>query len=322
MSIELVRKYGDGASNAIFDPECLHFSTPNCKGLIGYKLVKNCAIIFGDPICEDEDKIALAKAFHEFCKAQKKAPIYVIAREEFVQETMGSLNQAYVQFGEILSLNPQDDPRKKTGRNARVLRNKIAHAQKEKVVVEEYVEFDEKIEKEIEEVANSWLDSRKGFQVYLSQVRVLEDRLGKRWFYAKQNGNIIAVIVLEEIQSKEGWNLNRLMTKKNPPGGTQELLIMSVLETLAQEKCPYFSFGQVPLHDLDKITGFGAITRFIAKLSYKITRKILKIDRRMEFWEKFYPNKEPSYLLFSKPKIGISEIFALLKALNVEFKGS
>jgi lysylphosphatidylglycerol synthetase-like protein (DUF2156 family) len=320
MSVDYIREFGDCASDAILDPRCKHFTTPETEGIIGYKFIGNCAVSYGDPICPESNKAKLAKAFTKFCEEQNKSIIYVVASKDFVQKSLNDSTHAYIEFGKMLFIDPQDDPRNKSGRYACALRNKIKHAEREGVSVKEYTGHDAKLEEAIEKASQGWLDRRKGLQVYISPVRVFDDRQGKRWFYATKDETIIGVVVLEEIKSKNGWHLNRLMTLENVPGGTPEILLITAIEALQKESCHYLAFGQAPSHDLDEIKGFGKITTFITKQIYKISKKVLKIEGRLDFWDKFFPQADPSYLLFSRPKIGVSEILAIMKGMNVGTK--
>ena len=275
MSVDYIREFGDCASDAILDPRCEHSTSPEIEGIIGYRFIGNCAISYGDPICPQSDKAKLAKAFQEFCENQNKSIIYVVATSSFINKSLNDSTSAYIEFGKVLFIDPQDDPRNKSGRYACALRNKIKHAVREGVSVQEYTGYDPQLESAIEKASKCWLDKRKGLQVYISPLRVFDDRQGKRWFYATKNNEIIGVVVLEQIKSKNGWHLNRLMTTENVPGGTPEILLITAIDALKKENCHYFAFGQAPLYDLNEIKGFSKVTTFITKQIYKIAKKCL-----------------------------------------------
>lgn len=308
--IELVRGFGGSNCDAVLDPCCSHFSIPEIEGVIGYKFVANCAIVFGDPVCKNDQKFLLAKAFEEFCK--NRNIIYVAATEGFEK----SLSYPSIDFGNELILDPFDDPKSKTGPSACLLRRKIKHAQKEGLTIKEYREKNLQLEEAIEEVGKNWLASRKGPQIYISHVRLFDDRLGKRWFFALLKDKIVGVVVLNELQSKKGWHLNHLMDIPSAPGGTCELLVNSVIETLKEENCHYLSFGTVPRRSAPFITGFSRFRMFLMKSAYNVLKKILKIEGRQKFWEKFDPQIGRSFLLIRRPKVGLREIIAIFRALN------
>ena len=54
---------------------------------------------------------------------------------------------------------------------------------------------------------------------------------------------IVALLMLNRLTMHNGWVLNRLLLSPDTPYGTSELLILSVLDTLREEGCSFFSIG-------------------------------------------------------------------------------
>ncbi len=67
--IELVRCYGGPVSHAALDPTNSIFQDVDIEGLITYRVIKCCAVVFGDPVCAPEIKAALLDAYTVYCKA-------------------------------------------------------------------------------------------------------------------------------------------------------------------------------------------------------------------------------------------------------------
>lgn len=315
--VELVRKWGGSASDGVLDPSCQIFRIPSLQGLIAYKDEPNFAVAFGDPVCSPEDVSSFAYAFRQYCQSRNKKEIYVTASDKFSNWAMEKFGGARVEFGEELYIDPYVDPRTREGVNASLVRRKVKHALKEEVIVCEYLEQDEKIEHEIEQVGISWLKSRKGPQIYLSHVRLFQDRFGKRWFYAKCRNKVVGIILLNHIQARQGWLLNRLMILPDAPHGTPEILVITALEAIAKEGSHFVTFGVVPNDQLRNIEGLGKCSSWIMPKVFKIVTRFFHLNRRKKFWEKFHPESEPSYLLFGKPSIGFGEIMSIMHALNL-----
>lgn len=316
--VEWVRRFGGSCSDAILDPLCRPFTLPDVEGLIGYRVEGSCAIIYGDPLCALEHVPRFVEAFADFCYEQKiKNRIYISASETFAKWAVQNGCAASVKFGCELILDPHDDPKAKTGVHASLVRRKVRHAQKEQVVVEEYRFKNPQLERQLEEVAEAWLQGRKGLQIHISHVHLFDCRVGKRWFYARQENRVIGVIVLNQLQSKKGWLINHLMPIPGAAHGTPELLLSTVLETLASEGCHYVTFGSVPASQLGEMVGLGGLSQQIARFSFKLINCFFHLDGKMKFWEKFDPVSVPSYLLFAHSPIGLRDIWALMHALNV-----
>jgi lysylphosphatidylglycerol synthetase-like protein (DUF2156 family) len=316
--VKLARQWGGASCDAFLDPLCQYFYQTDLEGVVGYKLEKNCAIVFGNPVCSPSHRETLAKAFHRYCLDKGWSIIYISASDDFTKCVSKSLNYSWIEYGQELYLNPHSDPQKEHGTHASLVRRKVRHAYKEGLSVEEYLGQDKQIERELEELATQWLKNRKKPQIHISNVYLFENRLGKRWMYAKQNDTIVGVIVLNELQSRKGWLINHLMIAPDAPGGTPELLVISALQELVKENCDYVTFGSIPAKELGEMMGFNPFSRLIGRLAFRLARTIFKLDGLGMFWEKFHPNSTPSYIVFSSPSIKLREIQALLKALNTK----
>lgn len=314
--VDQVRRWGGLTSDAVLDPTIQIYKHQEIEGFIGYRSIGRCAVVFGDPICPAEDKQRLAEAFHRFIDHQGQSIVYVSVSETFAKWAIQYICGALVEYGEELVFTPPCDPRKKTGANASLVRRKTKQAVREGLIAEEYLGGDLALERAIEQVGEIWLKSRKGMQLHISNVYLFDDRDGKRWFYAKRGSSIVGVITFNRLQAREGCLINHLMITPDAPNGTSELLVSTALETLEKEGCPFATVGIVTTKELGEIVGFSPLSAWIARLGFKIARKIVNLDGLMTFWGKYHPRGERSYLLFSRNHIGLRELIGLKKALS------
>lgn len=315
--IHYLRKWGGDTADAILDPECAIFMDPQIEGLIGYRLKYNRVVVFGDPVCALEDKYKLAQAFQEYCKKMGYKVIYAIVSEDFTKWALNSICKASIEFGERLILNPQQNPFNNTGVKGSLVRRKYRHAIKEGVDVMEYIPYDPRIEQELEDVAEAWLRSRNRFQIHISNVYLFRDCPGKRWFYAKQNGKIVGILILNQLKSSQGWLMNHLMVNPEAPHGTQELLVITAIETLGKEGYQLISFGAMTGSCLGEIQGLNPLFAWTTKTIFKIADRLFHLEGLKTFWGKFQPKSEKTYLLFSHQTLDIRSILSLMHAFNV-----
>jgi lysylphosphatidylglycerol synthetase-like protein (DUF2156 family) len=308
--IECVRRYGGAASAAVLDPANTIFSYSDIDGLIGYRVEWGCAVVFGDPVCAIADRPALTEAFHRYCDNQQLNVIYVTASASFTDWALNHVCHAAIQFGEELSLDPQIDPRDRTGVYASLVRRKVKHALKSGVTASEYLEPQSELQQAMEHVGEEWLKSRRGPQLYISHVHLFDEPYGKRWFYTEHEGKIVGIVVLNELR-------DRLMMTPDAPNGTPELLVITALNAAREAGSSYVTFGAVPLESVGDLKGVGQITSWLTKHGFKLARKVFNLEGRKKFWEKFHPECEASYLLFGRKHIGIRDIGALMRALNL-----
>ena len=313
-----VRQWGGSTSDAILEPAVKIFSIPKIMGFIGYRLIYDCAIVFGDPLCAPTDVAILTNAFHQFMDKQSIRIIYLIVSQSFAKWAINTVCGALLEFGQELTLNPMNDPSKMSGEFGRLVRKKIKHAAREGIIVYEYIQEDAKLEQSIEEISKKWLNKRTGHQFHICNISLFNDRAGKRWFYAKNQDKIMGIVILNQFKAKNGWFLNNLMVIPDAPNGTSEILVISALETLAKENCTFVTFGMVTNPEFGEIMGLNKISAWIVRMALKLAYKVGHLEGQNIFWSKFNPQREPGYILFSRKTFGIRELMAIK---NVSYEG-
>lgn len=313
---DYVKRLGNHFSIAMLNPICKFFSRPDVDGIIGYKTYANCVIVMGDPLCNNpQDISALTYAFHTFCQNHYKNVIYVVTSESFTNWALDNTCTIALQIGNELILDPRINYIVRSGRKASQLRNKYNQSVRAGLIVHEYIQHDIQMEKEIEKVGASWLNNRSGIQLFNLPINIFAGRANKRWFYAQYHNKIVGVLILNKLDFHQGWVLNVVMLTSDAPNTTSEFLVLNMLETLRTEQCPFFSVGTLPTHQLGHIEGFGAIGKHLVKCSFTMTR-LLQLHKRQRYWQKFQPETKPSFLLFSKPRIRIREVWAIARAFS------
>lgn len=315
--LQLVREWGGVTSEAVLN-SCTHFSDPSCEGLIGYRTHGRSAVVLGEPICPPEQIEKLVSKFHEFCAKEGKSVLYLAAREPFAKWSHPSFCKIRIEFGQEMTLNPQED-HPKEGAHGRLVRRKLRHATKEGVAVKEYTNQDPVLEAAMEKAAKSWLKRRHGFQLYISELKLFNNRLGKRWFYACHQDQVVGVLMATELRAKKGWLFNRLAVAPGAPHGTPELLVLSAIDTIKAEGSSYISFSVVTNNSLGEVQGLGIASTYMVHGIFQLIKLFFPISGTKKFWEKFCPHPQPLYLLFSNKSVKLSEINSLLKALNISF---
>lgn len=319
--VSCVRKWGGSASDAVLDSTSTIFRTPGCDGIIGYRAENRCAIVFGDPVCPENQRQVLVEAFHDFCALKSLKIVYLVVSESFAEWLLQhGYCKSMIEYGEEFVLDPNEDPRKKTGPQARLVRRKTGHAINDGVTIKEYIPFDERIEQGIREVGEKWLNGRTGPQIYIANVTPLDNPTGKRWLYAEKDGQIIGTIVLSRLEKEQGWLFNHLMFVKDAPAGVPELLVVTGLEIVSAEGCKHVNFGTVPLSQLGKISGLNGVSKFLAMNFYHMANKLYRLNGKKTFWEKFDPLSKKEFIIFKNSRISLREALALKKALNATLK--
>jgi lysylphosphatidylglycerol synthetase-like protein (DUF2156 family) len=314
---DCLQRWGNSSSIALFDPCCKVFSIPTINGAIGYRVEAGCCIVFGDPICSPQDLPHLIEHFHNFCNQQSKNIVYITASEHFAQWTLkNNFCRCAASIGSEVVLNPMIDLKAKRGTAGRILRNLFNYSTRLGMTVHEYKDKDSTIERDFEKVKERWLRHRRGPQIHLGILDIFAYRSNKRYFYACHNGVIIGVLIISRLDMCKGWVMNILMRIPEAPKTTSEFLILSILDILRQEGCSYFSIGTIPALQLEKTEGLSSISELLARTAFKLAVKIFNLSNRQKYWKKFNPETKPTFLLVSRPKIGIREVIGIMRAFN------
>lgn len=316
--IDLVRRYGGPVSHAALNPSHRIFRTPGIDGLVGFLLAHRCAVVLGDPMCPHEQCDELTAAFAKYCADNNWSIIFAVATKNmrsFVEESGGGM----LEFADLLVANPQHDP--EAGPKGRHLRWNLNRARRQGLNVREYqgnVLHDAELEAQAMAALESWRAGRKGFQMYLGSPRLFADRPGCRWFIAECAGSVVGVLYMMRVNCAGcRYLIDLVFSIPGAPRHTNELMVVSAFKALREEGEETVCLGVGPKALLGEIQGFGAFSSALARSFYKISNKMVPQHGKTVFWEKFgIVHREPLYLIFQHPRVGIREFHALLKTFN------
>lgn len=309
--IELFILYGSAGSEAMLDYPCHFFQIPNCNGVIAYRIEFKCAIIFGDPLCPPNELVELTQAFHKYCHDSDLNVVYITVSKKFARLAQEHC-PILIEVCEELIFDPQIDPILKSHR----LQHRVDKAIQHGLTFHEYIPFNEEIEKSLLEIGLKWKKSKKGPRFYLGHLNFFENTMGKRWFYVKDGKRITSMAMLSQLNAQEGWLLKFFFTLPDAFSETSEFLMISLLATLKNENCQFLSKGMLPIDSIEEVRGLGYYSSPV-KYLYKMISFIFKFKKFKQYWQRYYPKKVPSYVLFSKPRIGLNEIRVLSKVFRI-----
>ncbi len=158
---ELTRYYGNHTL-AFFGlaPENLHFLTPGGTGLVNYRLVRNVAVVPGDPVCAPEAFEQVTRSFLDFCALQHWHVAFYQASPEHLT-TYRALQLRAFKMGEEAILHPQTFTL--DGSAMANVRISARRAERDEVVIHwhEGVPPVEMMH-QLEQISDAWLERRTG----------------------------------------------------------------------------------------------------------------------------------------------------------------
>lgn len=309
-----VHRWGGAISEAALNPDAQFFQTPGKEGGIGYRLQPGHAIVLGDPICPKEEIPELTQAFAQYCQEKGLSIVYLATSESFSKWAIQGHCKILLEVGQEFIFNPQNNILETTKANR--LRNKISHATKIGLTAHEYLDKNPNLERSFQEVAKLWEKGRSGPQMSLGPIHFFDTRDYRRWFYIKNQNQILGAALLCQLETRNGWLLKFMVTIPEAPRGTSELLMIFILDTLKEENCSFLTYGMIPTDHLGETIGLGSFKNWLTNRTFNAITKLFKLNQRRTYWKKFDPYTEPLYVLFVKPQIGFRAIKAITSTLK------
>ena len=314
-----VRRYGGPVSHSILDASFKTFRVSGIEGFIGFRLHHGCAVAMGDPICHPEYREDLARAFAAYCAEYSWPVIFAVASDAmrpFIEQSGGAL----VQVAELLIADPQQDPL--NGPRGSHLRTCNRHSAREGVTVREYDGNgapDPALEERVMRAMETWRSQRQGLQLHIGSHLVFRTKKGCRWFLAEQADRIVGVLTLLEINDELHTSLIDLVfSTPDAPLHTNELLIVTAFQRLKEGDSRRCWLGVAPGETAGELKGFGPMSTRLARFFYTLAIRLVPQKGKGAFWKKFgIVQKDPLYMMFLTPRVGLREFRALLSTFNL-----
>ena len=278
-------------------------------GVVAFQVIGKCAVEFGDPICATAHKDAMQNAFIAHCRGRGWSTIAVATTQPTSDRASGA-----VAFADLLFADPKHDP--SAGHAGRHLRQNLARARREGVTVEEYAgERDEDLEQRAQAACDRWRKER-GASMFITETRLFTERMGRRWFVARKDGEIIGLLSLLRADNVGGNLVNLVFATPDAPGHTTDLLVFETLRALRDEGAESVCFGIGPRREID-VDGFHRTSVALAKSVYRFGDRLVHFRAKTAFWEKFGPlERAPLFIRFEPPHLGLRECRALFRVFH------
>jgi lysylphosphatidylglycerol synthetase-like protein (DUF2156 family) len=108
--LDCIEKWGNCSSIiALERDDCQIFANNDKSGIIIYYSTPKYNIVFGDPICEENNFHKTVLEFKSYCSTQNQKPIYLNVSSQNAKKLHELENQAIIDFGDELNLNIEKD---------------------------------------------------------------------------------------------------------------------------------------------------------------------------------------------------------------------
>jgi lysyl-tRNA synthetase, class II len=268
-------------------------------GVLGYRVLRETAVVSGDPVCSDGAAPLLMAAFLEHARSRGWSVAVAAASRELAGAAR-SLGLRAMCVGEEAVVDPAGFSLE--GRAVRKLRQSVSRARRRGWDVE-VATTGELRNADLERVArleNHWRRGRRRMQGFAMTLGRLggapEDRSMLHVLARRTDGRIGAV--LRFVPYANGLSLDAMRRSDDAPNGLTEALVCAALEHAREQ-----GFQEVSLN----FAGFGHLmapsrplsrSERFAQAALHVAHSRFQLERLSAFNDKFGPSWRPRYLLY------------------------
>jgi len=322
VAAEIVRAYGS-SSIAYFalGHDKSYFFNDDATCVVPYVLVRDVALLAGDPIGPREDIGPTINAFRAFCEENGWAPAFYQVQESWLP-LYHAAGFETLKIGEEALIDLQTFDTK--GKVKDDLRSAINRAKREGW---QFLFFDQPIDNseliaQIEAVSEDWLADKfggeMGFTMGGTPIAGSDETLVT--LATDATGRVMAFMTWAPMYGVRGWAGDLMRRVSDAPGGVMDYLIVSTINQLRERGDQVISLGLAPLANVESENPDAILSLEKGlELIYERFNTVYHFKSLHDFKQKFSPRWESRYLicpgLATLPRV----VYALVNAQMPHF---
>lgn len=246
-TIDLFRFYQLHGYNAhalvgIATGTCL-WTCAETEGAVAYNEFGKVWLVPGDPLASVEKLAKVSDLFLQKARSEGRVVGFMPATEQFAKQSSGlglrAIKIGSAPYFDLATWAPRGDRAKKA-------RAGVNQARRAGVYVSEVIKVDEQLISETACLCKSWMATRRSairFE-WLFTVDPFQHKEKKKYFTARDaNGKLVGFLAVSPIPARDGWYLEDVLRSKNAPNGTNDLLVVEVLDSLKRSGAKLATLG-------------------------------------------------------------------------------
>jgi len=293
-----VEEHGRHSLSAFAAQDDKHYlSVAEGKGLVAYAVRGDVALAAGDPLSADEDLVASAREWMDYCRRNGWTPCIYEAPEESLSAYrrlgLRSLKMAEEAIVDLASFSL-------AGGKRAALRAMVHKVTRMGLVVRRYCrpQPDAAIDDQLEEISEEWLASKRlgemGFSLGRFSLEALDQALV---FLCLEGERVIAFTTWRPYRQGRAALLDLMRKRQDAPSGTMDLLVARALEELRTAGLEEASLANAPLANV------GEPHRGLEKgvsLLFENLNAFYGYKNLFQFKKKFAPRWEGRHLVYPR----------------------
>jgi phosphatidylglycerol lysyltransferase len=270
------------------------FISGELDAFVSFRASNGFAIVLGEPVCDEEDKVATIKEFESFCRRQGLKPVFYRVDEDSIP-TFNRLNKSKMMIGQEAIVDVAAFTLE--GKDKKSLRNGINSLHKKGFSLTIHkAPQEEAFLKRLKVVSDDWLNSFDVDETVFSQGMFDEHELQQQDIIAvtDEAGNIKSFLNIIPDYAEDDCTYDLIRKTADAPGASMDALIIKLIEYAKENKKRYINLGLAPMTGITKPE--NPAEQFLKLVSR--TKWFRHYESLREFKEKYATIWENKYLVF------------------------
>ena len=247
----LVSKYGTSALDyfKLSDEKNLYFSKNN-EGFVSFRHDKNFAVVLEEPVCKEDQKIALSSEFEAHCHRLGLRTCYYrvgeTAKDRFLE-----MKKKYFLIGQEAIMDA--DSFVLSGKDRKSLRNGINSLEKKGYSAELLAApHDEEILLELQQISDSWLQEFNKKEMVFAEGKFDHEMLHQQDVIVLKDAahKILAFLNIIPDYAPQECTYDMIRRTSDAPNGSMDLLIVKLVEYAKERQIKSINLGLAPMSGL------------------------------------------------------------------------
>ncbi|KAI0889785.1 aspartyl-tRNA synthetase [Annulohypoxylon maeteangense] len=279
---KLIANYGDATNTSWLDDRFEIWRHPTGAAVGFARQAGKFAMIAGDPLCDTRQYHDVILAFVNFVRKDLRlTPVWMLVSEEVQHILDTKLGWRTLSCAEEQRVDADQHTNPSQGREAR-------RVQREGITISEIADLDESFTHRADAAIREWQASRTS--------------------KSKQNGAILALVVLAQLAPRHGWQVKWAFDFPAAPNGTIEALVETALSALSGP----VTFGAGVSDRLTPRARLGEVrARFLAGV-YDVVVRNLRLRGKARFREKFGVLGEQVFICYPRRGVRVGDLWLIV----------
>ncbi len=314
----LVMRFGwNSAAYQILNADIDHWFSDDGEACVGYVNRGGVRVVAGAPICAGDRLAAVALEFENESRQAGQSVCYFGAAERLRSALLALPAHSAVPIGAQPGWRPESWG--SIVQKHRSLRAQLNRARNKGVGVTEESLRNPDLAVELQRCLDEWLSTHGGFTLHFLTEPVALSNLGdRRLFVARRHDTAIGFLVATPVPDRHGWLVEQIVRGSAAPNGTAELLIDTLVRSLAQEGAEFVTLGLAPLSRRAGVAPAHSLwLRLLLGWVRAHGKRFYNFEGLDAFKSKFQPDFwEPIYAISNEPRFSVRTLYGVTAAFT------